>query len=313
MSTRKLDYYLDEAVTTIRSDHLPLKRFLDHKTKNSKVDNWSLDIAHYNLQFEYVKGIKNTLADTMSRLVQLDPAIKQEPELEGYQFGQPLKKEPVEEVVATVQGGTDPENEPIPPDPKITWGVTPTELKEMQSEDKLCTRIMSQMAKQGEKALHPYNLEDGILRKYVYDAKQQFETTVVPRSLRGILLKLSHDDLGHNGTARTYMLLRRSYYWKGMRPEVTRYIKQCKLCQTHNSSSTRYVKGTFEVPEAPMDFISINLIGKFNPPSSQGNKFALTVICMLSGWTWCIPIVDKSALVVVQCFLKNIHHLFGPA
>ena len=87
----------------------------------------------------------------MSRLVQLDPAIKQEPEPEGYQFGQPLKKELVEEVVATVQGGTDSENEPIPPDPKITWGVTPTELKEMQSKDKLCTRIMSQMAKQGEK------------------------------------------------------------------------------------------------------------------------------------------------------------------
>ena len=165
---------------TIRSDHLPLKRFLEHKTKNSKVDNWSLDIAHYNLQFEYVKGIKNTMADTMSRLVQLDPAIKQEPELEGYQFGQPLKKELAEEVVAVVQEGTDSENEPIPPDPKVTWGVTPAELKEMQSEDKLCTRIMSQMIKQGEKALHPYYLEGGILKKYVYDDKQWFETTVVP-------------------------------------------------------------------------------------------------------------------------------------
>ena len=119
MSTRKLDYYLDEAVTTIRSDHLPLKRFLEHKTKNSKVDNWSLDIAHYNLQFKYVKGIKNTLADTMSRLVQLDPAIKQEPEPEGYQFGQPHKKEPAEEVVATIQEGMGSKNELIPPDPKI--------------------------------------------------------------------------------------------------------------------------------------------------------------------------------------------------
>ena len=56
MSTRKLDYYLDEVVTTIRSDHLPLKRFLEHKTKNSKVDNWSLDISHYNLQFQVCKG-----------------------------------------------------------------------------------------------------------------------------------------------------------------------------------------------------------------------------------------------------------------
>ena len=109
------------------------------------------------------------------------------------------------------------------------------------------------------------------------------------------------------------MLLRRNYYWKGMKPKVTRYIKQYNLCQTHNSASTRYVKGTFEVPQAPMDFISMDLIGKFNPPSSQGNKFTLTVICMLSGWTWCIPIVDKSAPVIVQAYLKNVHNLFGPS
>ena len=114
MSTKKLDYYLDEAVTTVRSDHLPLKRVLEHKTKNSKVDKWSLDIAHYNLQFEYVKGIKNTLADTKSRLVQLDPAIKQEPELEGYQFGEPLKKGPAEKVVAMVQEGMTPKMSQYP-------------------------------------------------------------------------------------------------------------------------------------------------------------------------------------------------------
>ena len=154
---------------------------------------------------------------------------------------------------------------------------------------------MSQMTKQGEKALHPSYLGGGILKKYVYDAKQWFETMVVPQSLCGTLLKLSHDDLGHNGTAQTYMLLRWNYYWKGMRPEVTRYVKQCKLCQTHNSAYTRYVKGTFEVPKVSMDFISMDLIGKFNPPSSQGNKFTLTIICMLSSWTWCIPIVDKLA------------------
>ena len=86
-----------------------------------------------------MKGIKNTLADTMSRLVQLDPAIKQEPKPEEYQFAKPLKKEPAEEVVVTVQEAMDSENEPIPPDLKVMWGVTPTELKEMQSEDKLCT------------------------------------------------------------------------------------------------------------------------------------------------------------------------------
>ena len=28
---------------------------------------------------------------------------------------------------------------------------------------------------------------------------------------------------------------------------------------------------------------------------------------------WCIPIVDKSAPIVVQAYLKNVHHLFGPS
>ena len=132
------------------------------------------------IPFEYVKGIKNTLTDTMGRLVQLDPAIKQEPEPEEYQFDQPLKKEQVEEAVATIWESTDSKNEPIPPNPKVTWGVASAELKEMQSEDKLCARIMSQMAKQGEKALNPYYLKGGILKKYVYEAKQWFETIVVP-------------------------------------------------------------------------------------------------------------------------------------
>ena len=37
MVARKLDYYLREAETTIRSDHLPLKTFLLKNTKNDKV------------------------------------------------------------------------------------------------------------------------------------------------------------------------------------------------------------------------------------------------------------------------------------
>ena len=74
MVARKLDYYLRDAETTIRSDHLPLKSFLLKNTKNDKVNNWGVELASkYTLKFEYVKGIKNTLADTMSRLVTLDP------------------------------------------------------------------------------------------------------------------------------------------------------------------------------------------------------------------------------------------------
>ena len=37
--------------------------------------------------FEYIKGIKNTLADTMSHLINIDLQIQSEPEPERHEFG----------------------------------------------------------------------------------------------------------------------------------------------------------------------------------------------------------------------------------
>ena len=68
MSIKKLTYYLKDADITLRSDHLPLKNFLAKSTLNSKVNNWAIEISPFRITFEYIKGIKNTLADTMSRL-----------------------------------------------------------------------------------------------------------------------------------------------------------------------------------------------------------------------------------------------------
>ena len=87
MSIKKVIYYLEDADVTLRSDHLPLKKFLAKNTLNSKVNNWAIEISPFRITFEYIKGIKNTLADTMSRLIEIEPQIQQEPELEGYKFG----------------------------------------------------------------------------------------------------------------------------------------------------------------------------------------------------------------------------------
>ena len=61
--------------------------------------------------------------------------------------------------------------------------------------------------------------------KYVSDNKQRFEVIVVPPQLALMLLNLAHNDLGHNGTVRTYMILRHSYYWKGMKSFISTYVK----------------------------------------------------------------------------------------
>ena len=87
MSIKKLTYYLEDTDVTLRSDYFPLKKFLAKNTLNSKVNNWAIEILPFRVTFEYIKGIKNTLVDTMSMLIEIDSQVQQEPETEGYEFG----------------------------------------------------------------------------------------------------------------------------------------------------------------------------------------------------------------------------------
>ena len=64
-----------------------LRKFLAKNTLNSKVNNWAIKISPFCITFEYIKGIRNTLADTMSRLIDIDLQVQQESEPEGYKFG----------------------------------------------------------------------------------------------------------------------------------------------------------------------------------------------------------------------------------
>ena len=87
ISIKMLDYYLVDAEITLRSDHLPLKKFLAKNTLNSKVNNRAVEISPFKITFEYIKGTKNTLADTMSHLVDIDPDTTQPEEEFGCEFG----------------------------------------------------------------------------------------------------------------------------------------------------------------------------------------------------------------------------------
>ena len=182
MSVRKLDYYLKEADTTIRSDHLPLKSFLLKNTKNDKVNNWGVELAaSYNLKFEYIKGIKNTLADTMSRLVKLDPDIQLEREPNGYQFGKPPPAEGAlvdEDVKLIYIAATSPAydsqqgKDPIPSKEQMQWGVSFEDLLIAQKADRFCANIRQRIQKEGPNSVYPYYLEDDLLMRYVDDNKQ---------------------------------------------------------------------------------------------------------------------------------------------
>ena len=76
-----------QADVLLKSHHLPLKRFLHKNTLNSKVNNWAIELESFNIQFEYIKGQNNILADTLSHLIDIDSDTQLTLEGKGYEFG----------------------------------------------------------------------------------------------------------------------------------------------------------------------------------------------------------------------------------
>ena len=68
---------------------------------------------------------------------------------------------------------------------------------------------------------------------------KRFEVVVLSQVLTSAVLQLAHEGLGHNGSPRTYTLIKRHYYWKGLKPMVKKCVQTCRLCQEHNKQDNK--------------------------------------------------------------------------
>ena len=220
MSIKKIVSYITDNKVLLRSDHLPLKTFLLRNTKNDIVNNWAMELQQHTIEFEYIQGVKITLADTMSRLVKITPDIEKEPEKPDQEFGRfifekidPILVETVtlEEDLSSPQKQDDKEKvDPIIGKQTIKWPITMDQLRLLQVKDDFCKKTIQRVMrsqKTDKQLAYPYYIKTGLLHKYITDGKQRFEAQVIPVNCANYLLKLAHDNLGHNGSTRTYMLL----------------------------------------------------------------------------------------------------------
>ena len=133
----------------------------------------------------------------------------------------------------------------------------------------------------------------------------------MPESLIQSILQTAHDESGHNGFPRTYSAIQRLYYWKGIKEDVLQHCRNCYMCQLHRTAAVKFEAKHFKPSLKPMDFIAMDLISEFHPPSSQGNCYTLTGVCMLMGFTWCIPIKSKKAADVARAYMQHIYSVLG--
>ena len=88
MSIRKLTFYIMGHNVKVKSDHLLLNKFLEKKTLNAKVNNWAVELEQFKIELDWISGEKNTLADSLSRLLDMTPEAEPTQEPPGEEFSE---------------------------------------------------------------------------------------------------------------------------------------------------------------------------------------------------------------------------------
>ena len=176
----------------MKSDHKPLAKFLNGKNANNKVNRWSLELATYNITFEWISGAKNKAADCLSQLVELPTLTTTTVNmLTATHSDRPA----FNTRSCTQKNSPDTTSTPHPDvSPQISQEATPTPkpltadrseaLLQMQRTDPFC-KCISKCLFNGKAPQHEignFTHIKGLLYKHVMDSGKQFLALIIPKS-----------------------------------------------------------------------------------------------------------------------------------
>ena len=183
-------------------------------------------------------------------------------------------------------------------------------MKQLQEQDPDIQKLKHKL-KHNKLDKEYYKMEDDLLKQKVVDGGHRFWSIYLHCSLVLQVLQAAHDDLGNNGFLRTYAAVKLVFYWKNIKENVQQHCKLCPVCTLHRLENVKFERKLFCPSMSPMDFICMDLIGEFHPPTRHGHHFALAACCMLTGFTWCISLKTKTADEVVTVYKNDIACPFG--
>ena len=208
MSFKKSTFYLTGHEITLRSDHLPLKKFLRKMTLNNMVNNWSTEIESFSINFVHISGKANVFVDTLSRLIDTNPDLQQLPELEGHEFGKycfetlPKASGSTSEVNIGGEMAEGCEIQITYDNPKnlefsVKLPLEDNKFASLQGDDPKIWDLRDRV-KEGEYNQF-YFVKNYVLFRSIVENCHKYEVRVIQESLRDVVLHLGHNQSGHNG------------------------------------------------------------------------------------------------------------------
>ena len=247
MCVKHLTFYISGTKVTLRSNHLPLKKFLLKNTLNECVNIWVMENEDYQIDFNYIKGKNNVLADTLSRLITVDPEVQLNPEFSKYEFRQYCFKELLKARTKVDQklGNMSSEGENIKINEiKVVYDeeihhksdkicaylpLSSEQLISLQEKDaqvsKICKQLIS--AHKNYPIRKRYFLDKNDILK---DNKQTFHQYIVPAKVIYVIMTMAHDNLGHSGIQMHIQCNEETLLLEGNEEKYTKLLQTlCKV------------------------------------------------------------------------------------
>ena len=153
-----------------------------------------------------------------------------------------------------------------------------------------------------------YFLDNGILyhrtitrSKRTADLEPMTTQVCVPSSLQPVILKHYHDGMTHRGIERTYLSLRKAFYWPKLYESVVQHVRYCTNCQVSKSYSlsTSVLKPISAA--GPWDFVQCDCMHV--QASSEGHRYIFVLIDQFTSWPFLFPLKQQTSEVIADCIL----------
>jgi len=246
--------YLLDVVETfeIWTDHENMKYFQEPHKLNGRQARWYLKLQDYDFILQHILGKTNTKADILSRKDQVDTK-------EDNKDVQLLKDEMWTR--------------------KSTSKIKVFDKRKRVDESDIIKKIRKNNTREKE-IIQAIKKEDELA--WEEDEVVYMEGRVyVPnnKDLKEEILREHHNpaDVGHPGQHRMQELIKRTYWWPGLKEDVKKYIQGCVKCQQNKVQHQRKAGELhpLKIPEGPWQDISIDMIG---PLPSSNRMDAIVVI-----------------------------------
>ena len=136
---------------------------------------------------------------------------------------------------------------------------------------------------------------------------------MVPASKCQVALDLCHQDVGHQGRDRMYLLLQERFWWPKIRTQMMMTLQNCEKCKVYEKRDLKAPLCTIATTE-PMDLMHIALVGMEVTIETKKKPVVQKILVVtdhFSHFVQAYKVKDKRAITIAKCLHENYFRHYG--